>query len=457
MSTTKPEEADPRDVERRLELLEAENARLRAAAGAPSGEAKPERSFSWRSFGAATLIVLATILSPAAILSGWAKGLLVDEDTFVSTLAPLAKDPAIQAEITDQVSAVILEELDVEVLVADTFSGLTYLDMPQDAKNALSLLRAPAAEGAKSLIRQSVQALIETDRFEKTWRAVLAASHRTFVTAAGGSAAGGRLTLDDQGYIAFNLGPVVADVKAGMLENGLSLAEQIPEVDATIILARSDALGYIGPLYRTAVTLGWLFPVGVMALSMGGIALARNPRKGVIGAGIGLVIGSGITLIAVQGVQLVVAVQAGNLGISPAALSAIFAYLVTNLRLISSAILVIGALLVLLGWVTGRSPAALALQGVADTGTSQFAVTLTEHGYSGAFIGEWLQRNRTLVRVLLIVLLLSLLLIFKTAPVTLAWIAALGLFLWWVVVVLEKTAPSQTVDIHMEVQQEADV
>lgn len=415
------------------------------AASLPA-ESPARRRFSWRTLGAVALIVLATILTPPAILAAWAKGVIVDEDTFVATLGPLAQDPAIQDEITEQVSAIIVEQLDVDSLVGDTFDGLASLDLPGDAKAALILLRDPAAQGAKTLIRGSVSALVETETFNGVWRSVLITSHRAFVTVAGGSVGGGTITLDDQGYVALHLGPVIDEAKAAMIADGFALAERIPNVDTTIILARSEALGYVGTVYHLARAVGWLFPLGVMALFIGGIALSRNRRKGVIGSGVGLAIGAGVTLAALQTTQLVVAVQAGNIGVTPAALSAFFAYLVSGLREISSVLVVIGLVLIATGWLTGRSSTALAVQAVVDGSTTSAAVSLATHGDRGRKLGAWLWRNRVFVRAGLALLALVLLLVFKSSLATLWWIALGVLFLWWVTVVLEKTATVEVVE-----------
>lgn len=401
-------------------------------------------------------IVLATILTPPAIVAGWAKNIVVDEDAFVATLAPLATDPAIQDEIAGQVSAVIIEQLDVDSLVEDTFGGLASLDMPADAKAALVLLRDPAAQGAKTLIEQSVAALVETKAFDTVWRTVLTGSHRAFVTAAEGTVAGGTITVEQGGYVALHLGPVVDEAKAAMVADGFALAERIPKVDTTIILARSEALGYMGTVYHLAATLGWVFPLGVLAFFAGGIALARNRRKGVIGAGIGTVVGAGITLVALQSTELVVAVQASNLGVTPAALSAFLAYLVSGLRQMSSALLVIGLVLVGMGWLTGRSSTAVAVQVAMDISTTRFATSLMTHGFKGQKLGVWLGRNRVLVRVVLAALAIVLLMVLKTSLVTVLWIGVGVGALWWVAVVLEKTAKVEVVDV-VEVVDAVDV
>src|SRR5690606_6118240 len=97
MSAGEPEEREMADVEElqaRVAALEQENAQLRTG----------RKGFAWRSLVAGLLIVVGLILAPIAVLGTWARVQLVDTERFVSTFAPLAQDPDVQAFISDQVS-----------------------------------------------------------------------------------------------------------------------------------------------------------------------------------------------------------------------------------------------------------------------------------------------------------------------------------------------------------------
>src|SRR6478735_378661 len=99
------------DLQAEVAALRAENEALRAG-GAPADEvaapARPAGSW-WRGFLSALCIVIATILVPVSIAGAWARVQLVDEDAFVSTFAPLADDPDVQALIIDKTSTAISE------------------------------------------------------------------------------------------------------------------------------------------------------------------------------------------------------------------------------------------------------------------------------------------------------------------------------------------------------------
>ena len=104
-----------------LERLRAEVASLRSqatAAAAPSetvvvvSTRRPRQR--WRSVVATLLIVIACILAPVAGVAVWMKNLVTDTDRYVTTVAPLARDPAIQNAVADKITAEIFAHVDVQ-------------------------------------------------------------------------------------------------------------------------------------------------------------------------------------------------------------------------------------------------------------------------------------------------------------------------------------------------------
>ena len=107
------------ELREQLARLEAENAALRDVTAPttpipPTAARRQREPGLWRAFASALCIVLATILVPISIVGAWARVQLVDEDAFVSTFAPLADDPDVQALIIDKTSTAISEAVDVQ-------------------------------------------------------------------------------------------------------------------------------------------------------------------------------------------------------------------------------------------------------------------------------------------------------------------------------------------------------
>jgi hypothetical protein len=84
------------------ERLRAENAALRA--GQPAAPPAAPRVRRWRPVVATLLIVVGCVLAPLSVVAVWTRSQVTDTDRYVATVAPLARDPAIQQAIADQVT-----------------------------------------------------------------------------------------------------------------------------------------------------------------------------------------------------------------------------------------------------------------------------------------------------------------------------------------------------------------
>ncbi|MDQ2690114.1 MAG: hypothetical protein M3Y29_07575, partial [Chloroflexota bacterium] len=318
----------PADVEARLTALETENAMLRARLGGASDgdEPAPARRGRWRAVLSAVCIVLASVLVTVSIVGSWARVQLVDEARFVETFAPLSADPAVQAMVIDGVATAIDEKVDFQGITDDLFDGIQSLDLPPRAGAAIDLLRAPAAQGLENLVVAATTRLVESDAFTVAWQTGLQASHRVLVrTAAGG---GDVVTISGTGELGIELGPIIAQVKQRLTDQGIGIASIIPEVDRTIVVAQSDALVTVGVVYNLSVVAGWWLPILALALFIGGILLARRRSVAVLGSGIGLAAGAGVLAIALASLGAFLPAMALQLGIAPAALIAVYTQVV---------------------------------------------------------------------------------------------------------------------------------
>ena len=125
------------DERAELERLRAEVADLRSqvSAAPPLAEQpvapppRPRRQ-RWRSVVATLLIVIGCILAPLSVVAVWTKNLVTDTDRYVTTVAPLASDPAIQSAIADKVTAEIFTHLDVAGITNQAVDALAERGLP---------------------------------------------------------------------------------------------------------------------------------------------------------------------------------------------------------------------------------------------------------------------------------------------------------------------------------------
>src|SRR5689334_14610829 len=85
-------------LRRRVAELEAELSATR------SGEAEPHparQAGRWRAVTAAIAITLACVLASLSVVAVWANSQVSDTNRYVETVAPLAKDPAVQKAVAD--------------------------------------------------------------------------------------------------------------------------------------------------------------------------------------------------------------------------------------------------------------------------------------------------------------------------------------------------------------------
>ncbi|WP_127820101.1 hypothetical protein [Microbacterium sp. CPCC 204701] len=394
--------AESSDLRVRLAELEAENARLRAGATAePVDRVSPDGS-RWRAFLSALCIVIATILVPLAVVTAWARLELVDESAFVSTLAPLADDPAVQQMLIDETVEAVEAQVDFEVLTADVFDGIAQLGLPPRAADALQLLEAPAAEGLRNLLAQTVTRVVESDAFADTWTTTTRAAHRV-LTAAATSDGGGVVVLTDEG-LGIQLGTIVDGVKQNLVDRGVGIAQLIPAIDRVVIVGTGETLVTVRTVHALATALGWWLPVIAIALFATGILVARRRSTAVLGTGVGFIAGGGALALAFAIGYPVIGQAAVQLGLSSAALGAVYEGLVGSMQQTAAVVVLLGAVIAVLGWFAGRwSPAARTRRAVGSMNSS-LRRRLAGHGFTAGRLGLWLARSRVVVRTLVVAL-----------------------------------------------------
>lgn len=399
MTTAAPTPADAETLAQRIRELEAENARLAAETALTPERAAGSRA---RAFFSALVIVIATVLVPVSIVTGWARVQLVDEEAFVQTLAPLVDDPAVQAMIVDETIEAIEARVDFEELTANVFDGIAELGLPPRAEQALTLLQAPAASGLQNLVEQTVTRVVESDAFSDVWATTTRAAHRALVTAAT-SDGGGLVVRTDEG-VGIQLGAIVERVKANLTERGVGVAQLIPAVDRVVIIGEGTNLALLRTGYAVAATVGWWLPVITIGLFGLGILLARRRSTAVLGSGIGLAVGGGSLALSLAIGGAAVGVVAGDLGLSPSALEVIYGQLIDSMRRTGVVIAVLGLFVATLGWLMGGTRAADSTRGAVHNINARARMALAERGLDTGGFGTWLARQRVLVRTVLAVL-----------------------------------------------------
>jgi hypothetical protein len=369
----------------------------------------------------ALLLIVACILAPLSVLAVWTKNTLLDSDQYVSTVGPLAKNPAIISAAADNITTALVSESDVEAKVKDA--------LPPRAQ-----FIAPAvATGLETVINRLAVKVMSNPRFETVWERANRRAHDQVVNVLTGN--NGHTITTNNGQVVVNLGPVVDRVRKRLSSLGIDVfsGAQAKRISPRFVIFQSDDLKEA----QTATDLlqkgSIVLPIVTLILFAAAIALSRRRRKTVLHAGLGLAIGMLFILAAFNiGRSFYLdAVKSANRD----AAAAVYDQVLNFLKFSARTGAVLGLLIALGAWLAGPGSLAVRLRSLVRGGEDR---QLATEGFPG-----WVARSRTAIRVTLIGLgVLVLVLWNHPKPVTLLIITIIVLI---GIVVTEVIARGQTV------------
>src|SRR5436190_14191828 len=183
-----------------VERLRAERDALEQRVG--TLEARPQRRRRLARISATLLVVLAVLCFALAVPATWAKRTLLDTDRYVATVAPLARDPAVQEYLARTVTQPVFAALDVQTRRADVL---------QKRAAQLTFLAGPIATGVQGFVQEQLQAVFASDAFASAWEEANRFVHSQLLVVLEGSpqTAGGQPVEVNNGAIVLNLLPLV--------------------------------------------------------------------------------------------------------------------------------------------------------------------------------------------------------------------------------------------------------
>lgn len=365
-----------------------------------------------RWFFSVLLLVVAALLVPLAITGVWAKNQVSNTERYVATVAPLAKDAAIQRAVADRTSQAITDAVDVPKLL-------------DEAIGPKAQVLAPPIEAAFGNVVDTVTLkLAKSEQFDKLWVTANREAHSQLVKALEGN------KNASSNAVAVDLSGTVAKVAEKLKSVGVPLTLDASTSNGTTLeLYSSDQIGKVRGYYRMATTAASVVPWAVVVLLLLAAFVAPNRRQGAIGAGIAMAVGAAL-LLGGFGIGREVFVTNAN---SAAAAADLFDILVRFVRSATRAVLALGVVIAFVGWSFGPSKAAVSLRRGLARATNAAGDAASAHGMGGGKVGRWAREHRGALRVLVGVVAAVVLIAWSrpTANVVL-WIAlaaSLGLLL----------------------------
>jgi len=365
-----------------------------------SARTPTNRSRAWL---AGVLITLGVLLAPTAIVAHWATVEITNTKQFVDTLGPLIKDPAVQELIVTEVTGLINDQVDIPAVTDSLLSGLgEALNLPKAAKDALGLVSGPVASGVTTLIHNVVANVVSSDAFQQAWTRTLTLTQTQVVALLTGNP-NSMLTLANDGTISLPLKPLIQDVKAALVEQGVSFASAIPEIDTSVVIAKIPELAVARVIYQVGVGVGLWLPWVVLALLTAGIFAANRRPRALLG-----------TSIAMGVVLLVLGIAFGTGGIViaasieptfAAAAAAVYAALVAYVLQIVGALVLLAAILGFTGWAFGDSVTAGRLRATTNKNLDAIRGALGQTNLPLDAASTVMHRFRVLARVVIVSLM----------------------------------------------------
>jgi hypothetical protein len=330
-----PSSSDAEDLPQTVEELKQENE------GPAEADRRPDKGPRWRRVSSWVLLVLACLLAVVSVVVVFARNQLLNTDAYVSTVAPLATNPAVQTQVATRVS---------EELVART-------DLSQRVKGALpkkaGFLVTPISDGVQSATYSVTLKLVQSPKFEQLWVAANRASHRQLVAVLTGTSTGSVSTKG--GKITIDLSQVELTAKKDLDAKGITVFDKVPAVKGlNFVLFQSNDLVRIQGLVNFLNKLAVVLPIVTLLCFAGVIWLTRNRRKGLVRATAGLALSMALilVLIAVGRNQYIAGLHPPQ---SPEASAAVIDTVTTNLREGIRIILIVAALIALGGLLAGNA------------------------------------------------------------------------------------------------------
>ncbi|MGC0339312.1 hypothetical protein [Streptomyces sp. SLBN-8D4] len=240
----------------------------------------------------AVLIALACLLVPFGALAAWAAYGLADTGRYVTTMAPLAADPAVRDGVADAVADEVGEP-----------------------------------------VRPLVRSLTRTRDFGTAWDAGNRAVHQAVLRA-----------LREGGHheVTVDIAPIAARVE-----------HRVPLPRTEVAVLPASALDRLRKGYDVLEVAGFWLPVTAAVLAAAGIAVAACRRRAVTATALGTALGGALLGLAVAVGRSLTLTDLPDRVRRPAA-GAVYDALTGTLRTVSWLLVAVGLAVALTCWLTGR-------------------------------------------------------------------------------------------------------
>ncbi len=380
--------------------------------GAPTAPASTGRPSRGRAVGAAVCLLLAALLTTPAAVAYWGQRTLNDTQRYVETVGPLVDSPEVQDALATAVTDAIQQQVDTEALLNEAFAGVT------DEAPRLELLVGPLAAAIDSAVERQVREFLASDLFADIWTRVNTRAQQALQRILQGDSSGAVSLQGDQ--VVLDVSEVVDEVKARLVERGLTFVENapVPETDRQIVLLDAPRLEQLRTIYAFGNPVArWALPV-VGLLYLGALLLARNRPRMLVAVGAVIAANALLLALALSGGRQLFSNELSGTTFGPAS-RAFYETLLAYLQRGQDVVLWLGLALVVAGWFVGATRSGTAVRRSLRNGLERIGAAVP--GDQADSAGDWVTSNVRWLRVVVVAL----------GAVVLLWGNNVSLSRWW--------------------------
>ena len=237
----------------------------------------------WRPIVARILTLVGVVLIAISIAANFVVRQGLDTDEFSQTAEELIADPQIRAAIAASLTDELFNNVDIEA------------ELQEALPPAQQGLAGPIAGGMRLVAERLANDLLERPRFQELWVTAAAFAQERVVRLLDDEA---RFLETEDGVIGLDLRPMLAALTS-QLPLVPNLADRLPENAGFIKLMDADELSTAQKITRWLRTVAsWIWIPALLFLA-GGVYLARDRRREVRAAAIGIIV-LGVVLLALR-------------------------------------------------------------------------------------------------------------------------------------------------------------
>jgi hypothetical protein len=272
---------DVEELQRTVDELREENETLRQSEALTR---KQQRGSRWKRVSSWVLVVLACILAVVSVFVVFVRNELLNTEAYVSTVAPLADDPAIQSAVANRVSQRLIERTNVNQQVKQA--------LPAKA----GFLATPITAGLQNVTEQITLKLVQSPHFHTLWIAANRSSHQQLVALLTGSREGA--LQSSNGQVTLDLSQVESQAKKALDAKGITVFNKVPSINGPqLVLFHSTQVARAQRLTRFLNHLALVLPIVTLLCFAGSVLLNRDRRRGLVRAATGLALSMALVLV----------------------------------------------------------------------------------------------------------------------------------------------------------------